>query len=126
MLDRTVIEALLLNPPPSLAEKVSATVGRGKISARLIAESCGVSVQAVNGWRQHGRVDKKHIRMLSSLTGLPLPWWLPGFNPADVEAPWPFEQWVPYEKIAHLDAGDLGYLAGCLNEALKELGKNRS
>lgn len=121
MLDQQVIESLLASPPATLADKVRATVGKGKIPARSVATACGVSVQAVSGWRQHGRVDKKHIKVLSTLTGLRLSWWLPGFDPDEPESPWPFEPWVPYFRIASLDKKDLGYLAGRLEEALKDL-----
>lgn len=123
MLDLITLSSLMKNPPDNLASKVAATVGRGKIPADLVAAECGVSVQAVNGWKKDGRVDKKHIKVLASLTGLPPVWWLPGFVPGESEPaqPWPFQRWLDIEELRGLDEGDLGFLAGKLSEGLQEL-----
>lgn len=43
-----------------------------------IAKLCGVTAQAVSGWRKTGRVDKNHIAKISSLTGIALKWWFDG------------------------------------------------
>ncbi|GGX32601.1 hypothetical protein GCM10007242_44410 [Pigmentiphaga litoralis] len=97
MLSPDTVTALLSSPPSSLAEKVRATIGKGLISAREVAEACGVSVQAINGWKNNGRIAKEHLRTLAGLTGLPVSWWLPGADAEDAPATgaagmkWPFE-----------------------------------
>lgn len=37
-----------------------------------LAEACGVTPQAVSGWRKNGRVHKRHLETLAELTGKPL------------------------------------------------------
>ncbi len=41
-----------------------------------MAEACGVTKQAVLGWKKTGRIDKKHLPALAHLTKFPLTWWL--------------------------------------------------
>lgn len=123
MLDQSTIDHLLTNPPETLGEKVAATVGRGRLSAADVAQACGVTIQAVNGWKKNGRVDKRHIKTLSGLSGLPAEWWLPGFERirGDSGSQWPFEYWVPYSKIQSLDDLDKGYVACRIVDAVAEL-----
>jgi len=127
MLDIHARKQLLADPPEDLARKVAATVGRGKIAAEVVARACGVTVQAVNGWKRNGRVDKRHIKTLVELTGLPAEWWLPGFDGGSEpeEQNWPFSKWVPYSRVSSLDESDMGYLAGILKSALDELDKSK-
>lgn len=127
MLDIHARKNLLAEPPQNLAGKISATVGRGKIAAEVVARACGVTVQAVNGWKRNGRIDKRHIKTLSELTGLPVAWWLPGFDGNDdvSELDWPFSKWIPYSRVSSLDEPDLGYLAGILKSALDELDQSK-
>lgn len=46
------------------------------LTAKKIAAECGVTPQAVNGWRTTGRIDKKQIPKLVRLTGYTSDWWL--------------------------------------------------
>jgi transcriptional regulator with XRE-family HTH domain len=41
-----------------------------------VAEACGVTKQAVLGWKKTGRIDKKHLHALAQITKFPLTWWL--------------------------------------------------
>ena len=53
-----------------------AAVLEGGLSQSAIAQACGVSKQAVQGWKNTGRVDKKHLPALAQASGRPLSWWL--------------------------------------------------
>ncbi len=124
MLEQDLVSYLLVNPPETLADKIAATVGEGKIPTRVVAQECGVTVQAVNNWRKNGRVDKKHIRTLAGITSLPIAWWMPGYNPDIGQTFWPFNPWVSYTEVSSLKPEDIAFLAGRLSEALRDLKKN--
>jgi phage repressor protein C with HTH and peptisase S24 domain len=47
-----------------------------------VATACGVTPQAVGGWRRTGRIDKKHLETLAKLTHRPLTYWLGDDAPA--------------------------------------------
>jgi len=44
----------------------------------VIAGKCGVTIQAVSGWRKTGRIGKNHLPIISELTSTSLDWWLDG------------------------------------------------
>jgi len=46
----------------------------------MVANACGVTKQAVQGWLRTGRIDKKHLPKLSEISGKPLSWWLDANN----------------------------------------------
>ncbi|WP_252870061.1 LexA family transcriptional regulator [Achromobacter mucicolens] len=121
MLSSALIQELLSSPPADLAGKVAATIGRGLVPAKDVAEACGVTVQAINGWKTNGRVGKQHIKTLARLTGLPVSWWLPGDDLEDettVPAPWPFAS-IERERIEALPAERLKHLEGVMLFALQ-------
>lgn len=64
-----------------MAEKVASVLGEGRLSAKDVAAACGISPQAINGWKKSGRVAKHHLPVLVQMTGLPLEWWIPGATP---------------------------------------------
>lgn len=83
----------------------------GATSDVAIAKACGVTPQAVTGWRRTGRIAKKHLSVLSRLSSRSLSWWLGGLTvPSDVEGP-PIEihreDVVPV--VGTVQAGDDGY-----------------
>lgn len=41
-----------------------------------IAAHCGVTKQAVQSWKNTGRIDKRHLAGLAEVTKRPLGWWL--------------------------------------------------
>jgi phage repressor protein C with HTH and peptisase S24 domain len=55
---------------------VLAMQGPPPIKSITVARACGVTAQAVNGWRKTGKIDRKHFPALSLLTGKPLAYWL--------------------------------------------------
>lgn len=122
MLSSVLIQELLYSPPEDLAGKVAATIGRGLVPAKDVAEACGVTVQAINGWKTNGRVGKQHIKTLARLTGLPVSWWLPGDDLEDdstsvSSTPWPFAS-IDRERIEALPAERLKHLEGVMLFAL--------
>lgn len=124
MLDETVISALLESPPADLAGKVAKTIGKGLVPAREVAVACGVTVQAINGWKNNGRVSKDHLKTLARLTGLPVSWWLPGDHDGDAPAlsgsDWPFES-IKLEDVAGLGVKARQQLEGAIALAVAQL-----
>jgi len=59
-----------------LAERLTKALEGHSLSE--VAEACGVSRQAVNGWKKDGRIDKAHLLTLSRITGKPLEFFLGG------------------------------------------------
>lgn len=47
-----------------------------RVTSTALAEACGVTDQAVNGWRKTGRVAKRHLGTIAKLTGRPLEYFL--------------------------------------------------
>jgi len=47
-----------------------------KLTSIALAAACGVTPQAVNGWRKTGRLHKKHLATIAKLTDRPLSWFL--------------------------------------------------
>ncbi len=74
-------KALLSNRPnmntaQAMAAKLDEAIKASGVKSIDIAEACGVSKQAVQGWKKTGRIDKKHLPKLAKVTRLPLEWWL--------------------------------------------------
>lgn len=63
---------------PELAKRLRAAMDlrEPKILSVYLAEQCGVTKQAVHGWRKHGRIAKKHLQAISRVTGRPLEFFL--------------------------------------------------
>jgi hypothetical protein len=53
----------------TLAANIVQAMLDAKLSQGRVAEACGVTVQAVNGWRKTGKIARKHFPTLSRLTG---------------------------------------------------------
>lgn len=65
----------MLSTAEALKRKLAAVLAGG-LSQAAIAKTCGVSKQAVQGWKNTGRIDKKHLPALAVVSGRPLEWWL--------------------------------------------------
>ncbi|MFD2754267.1 helix-turn-helix domain-containing protein [Comamonas terrae] len=66
----------MLSTAQQLAAKLESVLSDPRIKQSDIADACGVSKQAVQGWKKTGRIDKKHLPKLAQVTGKPLEWWL--------------------------------------------------
>lgn len=110
------------NPPMSapasaLAAKLRYALEKSGVSQQSIASECGITKQAITGWKRTGRVAKPHLIVLARLTGFPLEWWLDGKDPAAPNvarlAPqrptWPFRSvaWEQYQALDRDDKADL-------------------
>ncbi|MCK4121368.1 helix-turn-helix domain-containing protein [Ralstonia pseudosolanacearum] len=60
----------------ALAHRISQAIDEAKLTAAEIAAECGVTPQAVNGWKRTGRIGKGHLPKLAELTGKSLEWFL--------------------------------------------------
>jgi len=47
-----------------------------KVLSAHLADACGVTPQAVNGWRKTGRIAKGHLQTIAQVTGKPLTFFL--------------------------------------------------
>lgn len=47
-----------------------------RVTSAALAEACGVTPQAVNGWRKTGRIAKRHLPKVAELTEKPLEYFL--------------------------------------------------
>jgi len=56
---------------PLLAQKITQAMDNHdpKITLTEMAKACGVTVQAVHGWRTNGRISKPKLRILAGVTG---------------------------------------------------------
>lgn len=52
-----------------IARRLKAAMLVSGITSAVLAEKCGVTAQAVNGWRKTGRVHKRHLGKIAELTG---------------------------------------------------------
>jgi transcriptional regulator with XRE-family HTH domain len=66
------------NDTTELARRVKQAIDDSGMTSAQIAAACGVSPQAVNGWKKTGRIGKEQLPKLAQLTGRPLDWWLSG------------------------------------------------
>ncbi len=67
----------------TIGERLSAVMRSTRITAAEVARACGVTVQAVGGWRRTGRIDKRHLAALSQLFSVPLSYWLEPSPPGE-------------------------------------------
>lgn len=49
---------------------------RPRVTSAALAHACGVTDQAVNGWRKNGRIAKRHLATIARITGKPLEYFL--------------------------------------------------
>ena len=66
----------MLSTSEKIRAKLAEVLETSSLRQSDIAEACGVSKQAVQGWTKTGRIDKKHLPSLASISGKPLSWWL--------------------------------------------------
>ncbi|MGF6504682.1 helix-turn-helix domain-containing protein [Paraburkholderia sp. 32] len=64
------------NDTADLARRVRQALAEARLTSAEVAVACGVTPQAVNGWKKTGRIGKEQLPKLVELTGRPLSWWL--------------------------------------------------
>lgn len=53
----------------ALAARIRAALAVSNADTAAIAKECGISRQAIDGWRSSGRIAKKHLPVLARFTG---------------------------------------------------------
>lgn len=102
---------------PPLAAKLQFVLNEGKVTAAQIARACGVTDQAINGWRKTGRIAKHHMVTLAEVTGKDLDWWMSGLAPPAsraVKASWDVETVEFANLFSRLSAEERGKLRALL------------
>ncbi|AOJ86703.1 hypothetical protein WS87_08475 [Burkholderia sp. MSMB0856] len=64
------------NDTAEMARRITQALEELPLPLAEVAAACGVSPQAVNGWKRTGRIGKDQLPKLAQLTGRPLSWWL--------------------------------------------------
>lgn len=67
-------------PAEKLAEQITALIDASEKTSATIAAECGVSPQAVNGWKRTGRISKDMLPKLASSLGVHMSAFFPGTN----------------------------------------------
>lgn len=88
----------MLSTAESIKKKMAEVLASG-IKQTDIAAHCGVSKQAVQSWKNTGRIDKRHLAGLAEVTKRPLGWWLEISDEAAEQSP----EW---EEIRFLRVGE--------------------
>ncbi len=75
----------MLNESAQLAQRFNVAFPKSSALQDIeIANACGVTKQAISGWRSTGRIAKKHLPALAALSRRPLAWWISG-DPATAD-----------------------------------------
>lgn len=102
---------------PMLAEKLRFLVDGKFVQQSALADACGVSPQAVTGWKRTGRIAKKHLAVIADMSGVTVEWLLSPDPPSHetvvaMRAPkprWPFQRvtWDRHLALSRDDRADL-------------------
>ncbi len=100
-------------PAAILAKKLAYLLDERIIVAAALARACGVSKQAITGWRRTGRIAKPHLQVIAEMANVSLEWLLDGNPPASETVTqfrpprptWPFKS-VSWERYFALSADD--------------------
>lgn len=60
-----------------LAAKISAAIKNSPLTAREIAQRCGVQPQSITGWKKTGRISKETLSVFADVVGVPLDHFIP-------------------------------------------------
>jgi transcriptional regulator with XRE-family HTH domain len=126
-----------------MAEKVVYALGKSELTDAEVARECGVSKQAVNGWRKTGRISKGNLKSLADLTGFPLAWWADPAAPIEGREPhrdgdrsrdakptikavpgWPFDEKL-HQRFRHLTKDQQRDVEEALDDHVSRLERKR-
>ncbi|MGN7766897.1 LexA family transcriptional regulator [Stenotrophomonas sp. 22692] len=96
----------------AMAAAIRSAIEESKLTQKGIADSFGVTEQAVSGWLRTGKVDKRKLPKLAQLTGKPLSHFGMGEAAAIVSTPATTQSYV---RVQQLD-GDADMGDGAINE----------
>ena len=57
-----------------LAEKLAFLLDGDYLQYAALAKACGVTKQAITGWRKTGRIAKPHLPIITELAGVTVDW----------------------------------------------------
>lgn len=85
---------------PEMARRIKRAMDEADppVSGSDLARECGVSPQAVSGWRRTGRVQKRHMPTISRLTGKPMEYFFAEHVPMRANHVSPTKPWL-VEKV---------------------------
>lgn len=66
----------MLTDSERVAERLRAALLDSKVSDVQLASECGVTKQAITGWKKTGRIAKKHLPTVAALTHKPVEYFL--------------------------------------------------
>ena len=69
----------------ALKLRIRKALARGP-SQKDVAEFCGVTDQAVNGWKTTGKIGKRSLPLLAAVTGTNLAWLLTGIGQESIDS----------------------------------------
>lgn len=69
-------------PQQELADRLQAAMEESEVNLADLARACGVTIQAVHGWRETGRIGKQHLVRIAQMTKKPLEYFLVGLGRA--------------------------------------------
>jgi hypothetical protein len=55
-----------------IGRRITKAMDEAEVAGAALAEACGVTPQAISGWRSTGRFHKKHLPTIATLTGKPM------------------------------------------------------
>jgi transcriptional regulator with XRE-family HTH domain len=131
----------MLSTAETIKKKMAEVLSAG-LKQIDIASHCGVSKQAVQSWKNTGRIDKRHLPLLAEVSRRPLSWWLdigddateaPGQAPgrqaavvaektATYNHQWPFRKIGPHEYATlndHQRSLVEAYVRGLIDESYR-------
>jgi transcriptional regulator with XRE-family HTH domain len=73
-------------PQQELANRLQVAMEESGVNLADLARACGVTIQAVHGWRETGRIGKHHLVSIAQMTKKPLEYFLVGLGRAAVLA----------------------------------------
>ncbi|CAM0123194.1 helix-turn-helix transcriptional regulator [Stenotrophomonas sp. GD03993] len=101
----------------AMAAAIRSAIEESKLTQKGIADSFGVTEQAVSGWLRTGKVDKRKLPKLAQLTGKPLSHFGMGEAAAPVSGPATVHSYV---RVQQLD-GDADMGDGAVNEDFPDI-----
>lgn len=69
-------------PQQELAHRLQTAMEEAGVNLADLARACGVTIQAVHGWRETGRIGKHHLVSIAQMTKKPLEYFLVGLGRA--------------------------------------------
>lgn len=90
----------------------------GEAITSVVARRMGVSDNNVTNWKTRG-ISFKGSVLAEAALGVPAAWVMLGEKPP-IENTWPFSEWVDYSRVRALSREDLIFIAGKLDDAVKD------